>query len=398
MNCRNVRMNDNGAILVKPIYRYDLVIAGAGIIGASVAWHAIQRGLKVAILDAQGPAAASSGASDGAVSVATKRPGLMASLAGESLLYTGALAQKGSVLEGIFHPRPSFLFARSVQEMEALDALSSAISQQNLPVDIRFDGSPTTSRVHGLGTAVKRIMEIRGEGHMLGYQATFRYLSASRCDHYWPCELHGFETCNRGITVFSSRGNFFCDNLVIATGLGTRPLLPELPLIARSGQLIVTERGNKCLPGPLTSAAYLLDKTPLGNRSAEAPVVIDPLSTGQMLIGSSREDNGNATHTDIATVRRLTQSAVDCLPEIAARRIIRVFAGVRTATADGLPIVGSLPEHPNIICATGFEGDGICLSALVGREIVAQMTVGKMHSKFASLSPSRFVAKEEIQA
>ncbi|MGA1315421.1 MAG: FAD-dependent oxidoreductase, partial [Rubrivivax sp.] len=47
---------------------FDVVVAGAGVVGASVAWHAARRGMRVAVLDAVGPAAAASGASDGAVS------------------------------------------------------------------------------------------------------------------------------------------------------------------------------------------------------------------------------------------------------------------------------------------------------------------------------------------
>jgi D-hydroxyproline dehydrogenase subunit beta len=50
---------------------FDLVVVGAGIIGASVCWHATQKGLRVAVIDSIGPAAAASGASDGAVSVAS---------------------------------------------------------------------------------------------------------------------------------------------------------------------------------------------------------------------------------------------------------------------------------------------------------------------------------------
>tara|TARA_R110001583_G_scaffold189416_1_gene352275 strand:- start:8210 stop:9370 length:1161 start_codon:yes stop_codon:yes gene_type:complete len=386
---------------VQPIQKYDLVIVGAGIIGASVAWHAAQRGLKVAVLDSRGPAAASSGASDGAVSVATKRPGVMADLAGESLTYTHELAHQNAVLHGVFHPRASFLFARSKPEMAALDTLSQMLGAQGLPVHIRQDSPARTSRITGLGPAVERVMELQGEGHMLGYLATFRYLQASGCDRYWPCQVEGFETTNDGVTVQSTAGRFLCDHLVIATGLGTRALFPDLPLIARSGQLIVTDRGTAgetALPGLLTSAAYLLDKKPGGHGTAGIPVVIDPLATGQILIGSSRENNGTESHTDIATVRRLLHSATESLPAIADRRVVRVFAGVRTATSDGTPIVGRLPNHPNVICATGFEGDGICLSALIGREITTEVTGGRMCPTLAPLSLTRFLVKEEIPA
>ena len=380
---------------------YDLVIAGAGIVGASTAWHAVRQGLRVAIIDAKGPAAAASGASDGAVSVASKRPGLMADLAAASLTYTGQLAQTSNVLNGVFHPRPTFLFSRSAREEQALDRLNEMLNEQVSPVSVVHDGPVGKASVSGLGQTVKRVIELTGEGHMLGYQATLAYLNASACTAIWPAEVQGFECTAAGVRVQTSIGELSCGKLVIATGMGTKNLLPDLPLIPRSGQLIVSERSAEAahaLPGPLTSAAYLLDKTPGRAGNAGTPVVIDPLNTGQILIGSSREDNGTERQTDIHTVRRLLASAVECLPQIAERRVVRVFAGVRTATEDGLPIVGPIIGKPGVFCATGFEGDGICLSALIGREVAALITTGKTNVDLSGLSPQRFSDQERLSA
>ena len=81
---------------------FDLVVVGAGIVGASVSWHAAQRGLRVAVVDGIGPAAGASGASDGAVSVASKREGILADVAYESLEYCKELAKRNGPLAGIF--------------------------------------------------------------------------------------------------------------------------------------------------------------------------------------------------------------------------------------------------------------------------------------------------------
>ena len=122
----------------------------------------------------------------------------------------------------------------------------------------------------------------------------------------------------------------------------------------------------------------------------DTPVVIDPLRTGQVLIGSSRVPEGDPSRIDTATLLRLVQRATQVWPALAARRVIRVFAGVRAAVTDGLPLVGPLTDDPRVIVATGFEGDGICLSALIGREVAA-MALGLSPSvDLAALSPARF--------
>jgi glycine/D-amino acid oxidase-like deaminating enzyme len=102
---------------------YDVAVLGAGIVGASAAWHLARRGMRVVVIDASGPAAAASGASDGAVSVASKKPGVMARLANRSLAYTRRLAEAGGPLRGVFGDRPSYYLATSPAEEQALGDL-----------------------------------------------------------------------------------------------------------------------------------------------------------------------------------------------------------------------------------------------------------------------------------
>ncbi len=373
---------------------YDVVVAGAGIIGASIAWHACRLGLDTAILDATGPSAGASGASDGAVSLASKKPGVLAALAGRSLDYCRQLAEPGGVLEGAFSQRPSFLFASTAAEQQALDRLAVMLSDPELPVTITRDGPARSSAIAGLGKPVSRVVELRGEGHMPGYQAVRAFVASSKAETIWPCRLQAFEATANGVVLTTTLGEIRAGRLILAAGLHCASLLPELPLFARSGQLIVTDRATGAgwagLPGPLTSAAYLLDKSAHKCAPVQAPVVIDPLGTGQLSIGSSREDHGTSAHTDFHTVRRILASGVACLPALSMARIVRVFAGVRTACSDGFPVVGPLPGTPRVIAATGFEDDGICLAPLIGQQ-VAKLLVGEgVLAGIGALSPARF--------
>jgi glycine/D-amino acid oxidase-like deaminating enzyme len=378
----------------------DVLIIGAGIVGASIAWHLARRGLRARLIDASGPAAGASGASDGAVSVASKRAGTMMALAGESLRYCGALARDGGVLAGVFHPRPSFVFASGEGDDEALDGLVARLGETTTPVSVIRDSGPGASSVRGLSDEVSRILELTGEGHMLGYAATAAFLAASEAERIWPCRVDRLEAHRAHVTVHTDRGQMTATQVVVANGLGSGALIPALPILPRSGQLAVTDRAAgpdwPALPGPLTSAAYLRDKSRRGGEADRAPVVIDPLSTGQLLIGSSREDDGTASQTDFETLRRILASGVACLPALARRRVIRVFAGVRAASADGYPIVGPVPGLPNVIAATGFEGDGICLAPLIGREVAKLIAGEPAHEDLAALAPGRFAAQAAV--
>lgn len=377
---------------------FDLVVAGAGVMGASIAWHAVQQGLRVAVVDVIGPAAAASGASDGAVSVASKRPGVLADMADASLAYCYELAKPGGPLQHVFFPRPSYFFSSGQQESHALDHLLEKLRGMNGLVKVVRDENKPSNFLLDLGQSVQRLVEIGGEGHMLGYSATHAYLQHARTECFWRTQVTSFDESGGSILVHMGSTSLKAKNLVLALGLGTGQMLPWLPLIPRAGQLIVTDAGQgfvQTLPGAMTAASYLLSKSSDNMGDFPTPVVIDPLKTGQFLIGSSREPHNDATRTDLTILKALLARAVDCYPVLKHRRVIRVFTGVRAAIEDGLPVVGKVPGHSRVWVATGFEGDGICLSALVGREMAAAIAQQTPKDEMKDLSPSRFELKKE---
>lgn len=147
------------------------------------------------------------------------------------------------------------------------------------------------------------------------------------------------------------------------------------------------------------SCSYLLSKDAI--RTAGTPasrrfgLVVDPLRTGQFLIGGTREevdDIGN----DHDAVSRMLSSALRLMPALARLRVIRVFAGVRTATRDGLPIVGRVPGFDNLLVAAGFEGDGICLGPLVGRTIGRLVAGEAAGLDLAPFEPARFAPRSLV--
>lgn len=383
------------------LLHHDVVVAGAGIVGASVAWHLAKAGISVAVIDAEGPAAAASGASDGAVSVASKKPGPLARLASASLLYTCDLAAQGLLAEA-FHARPSFVFGRGGAEIAALDALIEKLRQIAGPVRVAGDG--TAASLPGLGPEVERLVTLTGEGHMPGHKAVRAYLDHPSIAPIWPARIVEIDSDDAGVTINLGDSRLRAGQLVVALGVSTSTLFPSLPISPRAGQLFVTDRGPVgALAGSLTAAAYLVAKTGSYGDLDLPPVVIDPLRTGQFLIGSSREDHADPNRVDFATLRQLVRRAAGAFPALSERRVIRAFAGIRAAVSDSLPIIGACPGDPRITFATGFEGDGICLSALVGRE-VARMVSGLAPSDavaadLALLSPNRFFADtKEVRA
>ncbi len=101
-----------------------------------------------------------------------------------------------------------------------------------------------------------------------------------------------------------------------------------------------------------------------------------------------------ADELDIAKRAAILREALDLYPPLAQRRVLRSFAGVRTASRDGLPIVGPHPRHDGLVVATGFEGDGICLGPLMGAS-AARLLLGQSPDvDLSALAPERFLRAE----
>ncbi len=375
---------------------YDIIIIGAGIIGAAAAYHAQLKGLAVLIMDTNGPFSGASGASDGAVSVCTKSSSTLSNLALAAIDYYDHLSSKNNILENVFHKRPSYYFSTNDKEDKAIDDLSDKIIQMGNQICIKAD-KPGNKVINGTGNMVKRILEVEGEGHMLGYSAVNAYLRSNSIDRVWPCDFKKFEELDSYVNVYTNLGTFKSNYLIIATGTSPNCYISGLEqniIMPRSGQLIITDKSasTENLNGPLTSASYLLSKSDTKQHLSCPPIVIDPLDTGQYLIGSSREDNSDANKTDFFTVNRILSHASSCFPPLLSTQVIRVFAGVRAAVKDGHPIVGPISKGARVLLAKGFEGDGICLSALIGRELIDFIGGNEFSKNIQLLSPQRFMA------
>ncbi|MBX3530654.1 MAG: FAD-binding oxidoreductase [Rhizobiaceae bacterium] len=375
-----------------------VVVVGAGIVGAATAYFLSRSGFAVRLLDANAPASAASGAADGAVSVASKRPGPMmtAALAGIALYRR---LERDGPLGGLFHERPTIMVAEDEHEAETLRGHAEALAGAGKQLR-HFEGTALPSYLPSVSAHVRLAVEVGEEGHAIGYEVVRRLIAASgvAVERTTPVlELVKSSSARSIAAVATPRGPIEADHFVIAAGGGSAELLGLSGTVRpRKGQLVVTERApalNASLPGSLMSCRYLLSKDAIlaagGAAGRRFGLVIDPLRTGQFLIGGTREESGD-TSNDLAAVRIMLASAVRLLPGIARLRALRAFAGVRSATSDGLPLVGRVPGYDNLIVATGFEGDGICLGPLMGRTVSRLIAGEDCELDLAPFAPGRF--------
>jgi glycine/D-amino acid oxidase-like deaminating enzyme len=126
---------------------------------------------------------------------------------------------------------------------------------------------------------------------------------------------------------------------------------------------------------------------------------IQPRTTGQLLIGSSRQFDVEDSRVDVSIVTRMLSRAIEYLPGLGRLSALRTWTGFRAATPDKLPLIGpatsggsslgepSLAEasldghsltgrtsaHERLYLATGHEGLGITTSLGTAKLLVDQI-------------------------
>jgi glycine/D-amino acid oxidase-like deaminating enzyme len=63
--------------------------------------------------------------------------------------------------------------------------------------------------------------------------------------------------------------------------------------------------------------------------------------------------------------------------------VSRRWGGIHGMTSDGLPIVGHLPDEPEVYFAVGFSGHGNSLGLIAGERVVEMMVHGREPGVFS---------------
>jgi D-hydroxyproline dehydrogenase subunit beta len=158
---------------------------------------------------------------------------------------------------------------------------------------------------------------------------------------------------------------------VLAAGVETAKLLPDLAVKPRKGHLLITDRRPGFLRHQLIELGYL--KSAHSSTSDSVAFNAQPRLTGQILIGSSRQFGVEDPSAERHMLRRMLNRAIEYMPELVDFSAIRTWTGFRAATPDKLPLIGLCPGFRNVYLATGHEGLGISTSLATARLLTDEL-------------------------
>jgi glycine/D-amino acid oxidase-like deaminating enzyme len=172
--------------------------------------------------------------------------------------------------------------------------------------------------------------------------------------------------------VITEQGGFETPRLVLAAGLGSKPLAESLgiaaPIRPQRGQILVTER----LPEFLRFAGDTLRQT----------------ADGTLMVGATHEDTGLDVSTTSVASAELARHAVSVFPDLARVNLVRTWAGLRVLTPDGNPLYAESEDHPGAVMVTCHSG--VTLAAAHARLLAPAILAGPLGPEFAPFSAARF--------
>jgi sarcosine oxidase subunit beta len=379
----------------------DIVIIGAGVIGASIAFHLTCCGVKPLVLERNDPAAGSSGACDGLVFMQSKKPGLHLQLALASRGRFNALSEMlGREIE--FRNSGGLLIIESEEELAAMQHSVKAWTQGGLDVEL-IDGAEARRREPCLSEKVGAATYSALDAQVNPYALTFAFLRAAKAA---GARVLTGETV-RAIEIFSRRvqavstANHRISTPIVVNAAGAlaaevgRLAGIDVPIIPRRGQILVTAAVPPLLRHCLISAQYVAAKfNPELAAKGGMGFSLEQAENGNILIGSTREFVGFDHRTTIDGVRALAARITPVIPALRSVPVIRSFAGLRPYTPDGLPILGPVAGIEGFVMAAGHEGDGIALSPITGELIADWIATGQTRFPMEDFRLERFGAQE----
>lgn len=329
--------------------RYDLIVVGAGIVGAACADRASAEGLSVLMVE---PGPIGGGVTAASMGHLVSIDGLPAELALAS--YSQQQWQGLRHLPGIEYSRCGTLWVAAddedrVRASRKRERLAAA-GVDAVPVDARqlYELEPL------LAPGLAGGLLVADEG-VVYPPAVARRLVERAC-------RQGAVLCRARVAAVGDHdvrlddGSRVAGAVLVANGCDLPELLPELPMRLRKGHLVITERYPGLVRHQLVQMHYI--DTAHGEID-DVAFNVQPRPTGQILIGSSREYGSNTTEVSLPVVRRMLHCAFAFVPGLRRLNALRVWAGLRPTTPDGLPYIGRVPGLRGIWVAAGHEGLGV---------------------------------------
>ena len=370
----------------------QVVVAGAGIVGASIAYHLSRAGASVTVIDKQAPAShASRGTFAWINATWAKQPRSYHTLNRDSVAYWHELqlalnlpVRWGGSLEWFpTKERQDTLFDQIAEQVQwgepsrMIDASEFAVLEPKvlLPADSMVAYSPNDGAVDPI--LATRLLLAAAER----FGANVRY----------PSELTDVILKNGRLTaVQTSTGTVAAHRLVLATGAAQDVLKKaadiEIPQRSLPGVIAITKPMPRVLQRIISAPGVHMHqrddgRVVLGEQDGA------PQNEAHALRLSGRPNDFPSPIIAQEHARRMLAVALEFAPDLKDAQIEDVFIGWRPLPIDGHPVIGASPNRPDVYLAVMHSG--VTLAPIVGQRASEELLTGTSVNSLERYRPDR---------
>ncbi|WP_395358998.1 NAD(P)/FAD-dependent oxidoreductase [Streptomyces sp. YH02] len=375
----------------------DVIVIGAGVVGAACAHYAALAGLSVTVVDRGYVAGGTTGAGEGNLLVSDKEPGPELQLA---LLSTALWIELADRLPPAveYEAKGGLVVAsgetglRALREFAARQEKAGVVAHE-VPGDRLHDLEPH------LAPGLTGGFHYPQDAQVMPAHAAAQLLRAAgdRVRLALGEEVIGLLTGAGGAVrgVRTATRELHAPHVVNAAGTWGGALAGlagvHLPVLPRRGFVLVTEPLPRVVRHKVYAADYVADVAS-GSAALQTSAVVEGTPAGPVLIGASRERVGFDRTLSTEVLRRLAAGATALFPVLGTVRAIRTYPGFRPYLPDHLPAIGPDPRVPGLLHACGHEGAGIGLAPVTGQIVAACVTGAEPPLDLHPFRPERFDA------
>jgi glycine oxidase len=362
----------------------NILVLGAGVIGASVADALAQRGADVTVLDMRGPGRGASQASAGILAPYTEAD------PGSPLLALGvrSLGLYDEFIEGVRRRSGrSVEYARTgtlevafdETETGRLEAARAWLAAEGVAHDW-LSGRAIPGAEPAVSTDAVAALRVPAHGFVSVGSLIEALVHAARFSgavFEAPVEVVSVTpVAAAGVEVSAGDRRWTADAVVVALGSWSGrvkiPGVPRVPVRPVRGQLLALDWRGTSPPSQVVwgPGCYTV-----------------PWSDGTLLVGATVEDAGFDESSTVSGVRSLLDAVARLFPATSAASIRDVRVGLRPAMADGLPAIGQVAS--GVFVATGHYRNGILLAPLTADVVSRLVLDGDEDPVLRELDPRR---------
>jgi glycerol-3-phosphate dehydrogenase len=359
---------------------YDVVIIGAGVVGAFIARELSGYELKVCLLEK---------ASDVAMG---------ASRANSAIVHAG-FDPVPNTLKAILNVRGNKLFPRIVQELNVsfkqIGSLVLCFDKKDIPKLEELQQRGIKNGVEGLDIIYgDRLRELEpnvspdavaalyapSAGIVCPYELTLQAAEnavQNGVDLQLDCEVTAIRHEQQRFILTTTKGMFETRYLVNAAGVYSDKIAllagdHDFTIHPRKGEYVLLDKKF----GNLVN--HVIFQLPSDKGKG---VLVSPTVDGNLLVGPNAKETSDRedTVTTAEGLAEVVQTARISVPSLNLQGVITSFAGLRATSDKGEFIIGSSALHPHFIHAAGIESPGLTAAPAIGEKVAQLLEENGLH-------------------